>query len=337
MDKNKSIYWINNLRAVGIILVIIGHNDTLLTKYIYSFHMPLFLFLSGMLFNDKKWSSLNNYIEHKVKTLLIPYLILSLILYVIWIPLDLIQGKFINNTILIKNFIGIFYSQGVHEYMTWGVPMWFLTMLFVVNILFFIINKYFKTYIGYVIIILSIIGYLFTYIDMRLPWSINVALVGIVFYAIGFLLRDKIQSYVFNKKSYIIVCSLFLISIICSTLNKRVDMYSSIYNNYFLFYLGAISGIFYIVLLVKMLPKNKIMTFIGVNTIYLLAFHIRALEVIKFIAIKLIDLQVDFNSLFIGGIVLPIIQITILLPVIIVIRLFLKKFNNYSRVNKLEI
>ena len=42
MDKGKNIALIDALKAIGIILVVIGHNDTILTKYIYSFHMPLF-------------------------------------------------------------------------------------------------------------------------------------------------------------------------------------------------------------------------------------------------------------------------------------------------------
>ena len=58
VNKNQSsrLLWIDNLRACLIFLVVIGHviqfshphyGDTLLFQYIYSFHMPLFVFISG--------------------------------------------------------------------------------------------------------------------------------------------------------------------------------------------------------------------------------------------------------------------------------------------------
>ena len=54
--ENKRIQYIDIAKTLGIILVIAGHivsSDTEIKKVIYSFHMPLFFMLSGMLLKVK--------------------------------------------------------------------------------------------------------------------------------------------------------------------------------------------------------------------------------------------------------------------------------------------
>lgn len=61
----ERVIWIDQLKGVAILLVVIGHilwfsmgfadvhiNGCLLLKFIYSFHMPLFIFLSGLVINS---------------------------------------------------------------------------------------------------------------------------------------------------------------------------------------------------------------------------------------------------------------------------------------------
>lgn len=52
MKRQDRIEWIDVAKGIGIILVIMGHTFQLdLVSPIYAFHMPLFFFLSGLLFN----------------------------------------------------------------------------------------------------------------------------------------------------------------------------------------------------------------------------------------------------------------------------------------------
>ena len=61
--------WVDYAKAIGIILVVYGHvargvfnaglpmdedNYLLIDSIIYSFHMPLFFFLSGLYFNTRR-------------------------------------------------------------------------------------------------------------------------------------------------------------------------------------------------------------------------------------------------------------------------------------------
>lgn len=89
MTQSKRILWPDLLKAFAITLVVVGHVVTTfdtehynapVARWIYSFHMPLFMMLSGMFFGytlDKPFRSM---FVTKCRTLLLPLLSWSLIL-----------------------------------------------------------------------------------------------------------------------------------------------------------------------------------------------------------------------------------------------------------------
>lgn len=52
--NKKRILWIDYAKAFAMFFVVIGHvnSGNYLTNWIYSFHMPLFFFLSGITLNE---------------------------------------------------------------------------------------------------------------------------------------------------------------------------------------------------------------------------------------------------------------------------------------------
>lgn len=48
--QSKRILWIDYCKVIGICLVLIGHTypNNPITDWLYSFHMPLFFFISGL-------------------------------------------------------------------------------------------------------------------------------------------------------------------------------------------------------------------------------------------------------------------------------------------------
>lgn len=80
------IDYLDIAKGIGIILVYIGHchigerTQTLsnVIYWIYSFHMPFFFFVSGMLFSPKK-KEFRNFIWNKSVSLLIPYSFFSIL------------------------------------------------------------------------------------------------------------------------------------------------------------------------------------------------------------------------------------------------------------------
>lgn len=93
LNKNNLVSF---LQAFGIVLVVLGHSrqgapaDPLWFTWIYSFHMPLFMFISGFLLrytNERKGYALaatpiGKFMWKKVKRLLIPYVVISTLAFV---------------------------------------------------------------------------------------------------------------------------------------------------------------------------------------------------------------------------------------------------------------
>jgi len=80
----KRVQYIDIAKGIGIVLVVMGHNDFALIspfahKLIYSFHMPMFFFMSGMFFRPEVpfWSFLWNRFNRVLK----PFFAILLLIY----------------------------------------------------------------------------------------------------------------------------------------------------------------------------------------------------------------------------------------------------------------
>ncbi len=95
MTTENRIDWIDISKGIGIILVVLGHTIVpqirgesraaeFLWIFIYSFHMPLFFFLSGYLFEMgiEKYTNKKHFFLSKARKLLLPYLFFSVFAYV---------------------------------------------------------------------------------------------------------------------------------------------------------------------------------------------------------------------------------------------------------------
>ena len=77
-DKRTHIEWIDDLKAIAIMFVVWGHfasGNILVCRFIYSFHVPLFFFISGYLYKQEQKPYtliLNNF-----RRLIVPYLVLG--------------------------------------------------------------------------------------------------------------------------------------------------------------------------------------------------------------------------------------------------------------------
>lgn len=63
--ESKRIEAIDIAKGIGIFFVVIGHFINMSSypgRVIYSFHMPLFFFLSGICFNEKNMQHFKNYL-----------------------------------------------------------------------------------------------------------------------------------------------------------------------------------------------------------------------------------------------------------------------------------
>lgn len=88
----KRLVHIDFLKGIGIILVLLGHLpiNGIIHMQIYSFHMPLFFFCSGLFFKPK---TIVQGFKKDAKSILIPYVFFASILVITLIGLGCVHYK----------------------------------------------------------------------------------------------------------------------------------------------------------------------------------------------------------------------------------------------------
>jgi polysaccharide biosynthesis protein PslL len=125
----KRIAYLDVAKGIGILLVILGHNYVKsslpdLGKIIFSFHMPFFFLLSGMLF--KSDYPLWVLFKRRFWTLIRPYFVAIILLYSVYFFYTDIRWM-----ALLRRVVRSFYASG--NYIEWA-QLWFLPHLFLLNL-----------------------------------------------------------------------------------------------------------------------------------------------------------------------------------------------------------
>lgn len=326
----KRIYWIDYAKAFCIFLVVLGHSylPESAKNVIYVFHIPLFFFISGTLFSFEKHPVYTSFLKKKVLQILIPYLFFNITTYIFWYFI----GRKVGNDIEIglqpqKQLIGILWGNDWNHYLEHCSPMWFLTCLFMVENLYYIIFKHISSNLKIIgIMVFVVIGYVdYKFNPIRLPWGLNVAMLMIVFYGIGSILHSSIIN--IKKQSsfnWLLITIVSLIGIlIISILNGKVEVSIGEYQNYFLFIVGAIFGILFIFSLSNSITLyfNQIQFFqyIGKNTIIILGFHLLAGSFIKAITFYLFKFPLSIYETTSFSFLYSVMSIIILIPAMLIL------------------
>lgn len=56
IESQPKIGWIDIFKGIAITLVVAGHAGSPINTYIYLFHMPAFIFISGYTYNGQKYT-----------------------------------------------------------------------------------------------------------------------------------------------------------------------------------------------------------------------------------------------------------------------------------------
>lgn len=201
-SKKKRINMYDIAKGIGIILVYLGHvpPNIYFRRFIYSFHMPLFFIISGMLLNVNKYDMKGFFIS-RTKSLMIPAI----------------------TFIAFSNIVGFIFSR---EYKP-GLPsiIWFLFVLYFSELLIFICWKKIKNTkkrTG-VCITLMLLAFFLDYVNFKLPIALNVIPLASFFVSFGYLFKEYILKWSqMNVSISIIGGGLFLL---------LVSLYIEDYNN----------------------------------------------------------------------------------------------------------
>lgn len=143
IPNKQRLHYADVMKGIGIILVLMGHIQKVggLGDWIYAFHMPLFIFISGMFFHDRQ-----GFFKRKAKSLLVPYLSFALLFFMYWWLLEARFRPPKEHIDALMQFGNIFFPMNmtVQEPYYFNVVLWFLPCLFMVECLYWSINKVFR-------------------------------------------------------------------------------------------------------------------------------------------------------------------------------------------------
>ena len=322
--------WIDNAKAIAILLVVFGHTagfGPFAKKIVYSFHMPLFFFLSGYLLKPEYLHEpFNSYITKYFKRIIIPFVSFWLISYMVWLPTKALRSNAqqYGELTLLDPFIGLIY--GVYTKLYVNQVLWFFTCLFCTLLLFYFISKIKANWLILIILIfMGIIGpYIHEKIVFRLPWNVELSLMAIIFFSLGhYCCRSQfLQSIADIKLKMFISAGLVGILFFVVKINGWVNMNRMVFGNLALFYIGAFSGIGFTILLSQMIPKNVIAQWLSINTIVIFPMHLVFFNIFTGTGVILFGLDHDFKNSLAFSILYIVGAILACLPVAYIIRCY---------------
>ena len=326
-------------KGIGIYLVCLGHTtpNEVVLKWLYSFHMPLFFFLSGIFHSQSE-----NYFvffKKKVRALLVPYLFFAITLFMFFLLVSKKIGFSVGENLSVKeNFIGIFIGTEIKDLsqVSWGGQLWFLLALFLVaNFMYFVKKISLKSQIlmNFLMILINI--YLSKKIHFYLPWCFLTVLMAFNFYWIGNYFKNDIL----GRKNIpnLILLVLGIINLIISQLNGKVDMWRNNYGNLILFFIGTYSGILFLIFFIKrFILNNKLLEYIGKNSLVVLAYHRRGITIIKVVFILILKISIPENNT-IFDLIFSLIEILLCIPIIVILNKYFPFFIGKGKKNERKI
>lgn len=259
MTKERE-HWADIAKGIGIILVIIGHIkfvDDSVREWIYTFHMPLFFFISGY-FIKKHYGFVED-VKHKAYILLTSYLILGVIEFILEDILLILFG-IEPQYMTIKHLIGLIIqlpNPSVYESQFWFFGCLFITSVILLSLVYILKENRYKILITS--IILMVIGtMLIKAFNIRLIWNIDISLIMTFYAACGYFAKQShtLDKYNSIDKRYkiliIIICGILgLLFMKLTNIERHIDYYTRNINRPIFCYLAGISNIILIVLLCK--------------------------------------------------------------------------------------
>jgi acyltransferase len=286
----NNFIWVNNVKAIAIYLVVLGHFSGLesaLKNFIYSFHIPIFLLISGF-FLIKKLQSFtviklfNDNIIYMIKL----YFIFSMCSIAIFIIYSLANNQFID---FIKLAYGTVYGlHGSNALLEHGNGALWYFPFFISSIVFFFCCLKLPKYLAWVVVLLFAL-FSATYSGFRLPWAIDIAGIGVFFLMLGGELNyyyKKIKPFFSSVKSLCFVPLVTIFLFYLTSVNETSNINQTAFgNNIFLFFVNAVIGCWILLVVAHNIKKNKLIELISSHTLIIFSIHLYFVKSFSFVAL----------------------------------------------------
>lgn len=299
IQSDSRISWVDMAKGWGILFVIYSHLCTgyLPSRWMFTFHIPLFFFLSGYVFNGNR--PLRMFVLRKVRNLLIPYFALS-------IPMILFEGFFVRRA----DTTGLQWTlhlllQTLIQRRQW--TLWYLACLFWLNLLFYFLVKKTASFkkLFAVCLLLSAAGLTYACLGGPvLPWDLDACLTALPFFFAGYALKrfePSVSGWMTGAKSVLLFVLAGALNLAAGSGSiffgrEGLNIFGSTYGFPPLTYLSAFGGILCVVLVSRWLTVKPI-SYLGRNSLLYFAWHQSPMMHLLFLFWQKMRIQVsDFST-----------------------------------------
>ncbi|MBC5639002.1 MULTISPECIES: acyltransferase family protein [Clostridia] len=320
MDNiKKRVLWIDLLKAISMLFVMLGHIDFCPSQWSYfygPFFLSAFLFASGYTFNNKR--SFSEFFINKVKTLLVPMFIFSLINIGSRLLLT-----FNNDQVISQDIKDCFFQiRGKND------ELWFIACIFGASIVFYFVNKLINKQKIFIITILLLCFCSIIYdktIGIPLPWHIQMYGSACFYMGLGALYKqneNKLRKFI-NYYSLMLTLIMYFIIVSMQYVYKQGD--PIVFYNYgqsiLRYFTISGLGLAMILQIVNLIPNIKLLSFIGRNSFIYYAFHgkVESLILVVLKKSEVLSQQVINGKMILLLIIYLILEVILLIPVAIII------------------
>lgn len=258
-SRVERLSWLDILKGIGIILVVIGHiySNRTVSNWLYSFHMPLFFLAAGWVYKEK---TVITDIKRRIQTIVVPYFSFGLLVLLYW---QVIERRFRDSDMsFMDSLLGLF--TGCYDNLDFNVHLWFLPCFFVTVVLFNILVNLGDRKIAYVIS--ALMSLIYVVLPMpELPWGFNRVFKYIGFYAVGvFLVRRETRIVDRKVRTGMVAVVLIILNFFLSLHNLTTGI---------MWFVTALIGVAALILISQLINENKILQYFGRISLIVLCIH----------------------------------------------------------------
>ena len=273
MEKTKRLAWVDMAKGWGMLAIIVSHVFTghTISRWLYTFHVPLFFFLSGFVFREGK--PFGSFLRGKIRHMLVPYFALSL-------PIILAEAAMSGPMAGYGQRVAELALQVLIQRRLW--PIWFLACLFLLECMGYALIRFVRC--GW---LLALVGAALGALGVAyaragggaLPWNLDACFPVLPFFLAGFLLKKHgaVLEELDGRKRAALFVLMAAGNLAFGWRAIRgqaavLDVFANQYGDPVFSYLAAFFGIFAVILAARWLTISPI-AYLGRNSLIYFVWH----------------------------------------------------------------
>ncbi len=304
MSEKKRVSYIDIARGLGILAIVLCHGcrDHYISRYLFSFEVPLFFMLAGMTFSDR--DDFASFAMKKFRTVMVPFYTAALICIPLYVVLGAtvgrmlnIAGEMIRADEIVPNILwGVIYATSKNGFMKWNTPLWFLPCLFALEMIVFIFEKYlngdkstFKRTLFCILFTSAGILWQRCFRKVYLPFQLETAFNMVLFMELGIMFREYEKSHELSRTAALAIGIILIIAgITAARFNPQISVRTDGYHNYAVFLVSALASSFGYILLSFGIGSLSGAQYAGSHSLVILLWHKFPLLVLQMLVNRLV-------------------------------------------------